>query len=359
MGRKQTIKRRKIPITQLKVDGSTIKRIPSSLKPARTRKLIRRFHTLLKYRSEIFSHLSQNSGYEVNDKSYLEYLGTKPDLQKSYNKSKAKIMETLNVRRTAPRNDENRSIQAITTLNIKQLCNLIGEIDGEIEKRGGLKVYQAASIKGQDNKRGGDTSKKMVTWIKESKIWSSDSSKGKPMALEIGSLSSKNCISTCKLFEKVIRIDLNSQEPVKIQKQDFFDRPLPKSDKDKFDLISCSLVVNFVSKPKTRGEMLAKATQFLKEPDTAFNQKPLLFFVIPLPCVTNSRYCNKEIIDTIFENLGFECVNYYTSNKLAYWLLEWHGSKAINLEFESKKKEIQSGSKRNNFCIVLGKRAAQ
>lgn len=357
MGRKQRNNCNRTPITQLRPDGSTIKKIPSSLKPSRTRKLIRRFHTLLKYKSEIFNHLSHNNPYQINETNYLEYLKTKPDLLKSYNDSKAKIIKTFNVKRSTLRDDGIKNIQTMTTLSTKQISQLVGEIDGEIEKRGGLKVYQAASIKGQDSKRGGDTSKKMAAWIKNDKIWSSDMQNRKPTALEIGSLSSKNCISTCKIFGNVTRIDLNSQEPGKIEKQDFFDRTIPTSNSDRFDLVSCSLVVNFVPKPSLRGEMLLRITKFLKEPENAFDHKPLLFFVIPLPCVINSRYCNKEIMDAIFKNLGFTCVRSYDSHKLAYWLLEWHGSKAVNFKFKSAKKEVRSGSKRNNFCIVLEKKA--
>jgi hypothetical protein len=48
-------------------------------------------------------------------------------------------------------------------------------------------------------------------------------------------------------------IDLKSNHP-QVLEQDFFERPLPIDALDYFDVISCSLVLNFVSEPTQRGK---------------------------------------------------------------------------------------------------------
>lgn len=47
-------------------------------------------------------------------------------------------------------------------------------------------------------------------------------------------------------------IDLHSQHP-DILEQNFFDRPIPLSPDEGYDVISCSLVLNFVGNPIQRG----------------------------------------------------------------------------------------------------------
>jgi 25S rRNA (adenine2142-N1)-methyltransferase len=46
----------------------------------------------------------------------------------------------------------------------------LAEVEREMEDLGGLAAYQEASILGQDETRGGDTSKLLVTWLKELNI---------------------------------------------------------------------------------------------------------------------------------------------------------------------------------------------
>lgn len=70
--------------------------------------------------------------------------------------------------------------------------------------------------------------------------------------LEIGALSPKNHAAKQPYINNT-PIDLNSQHP-DILAQDFLQRPLPKTDEDKFDIVSCSLVLNFVPEPRDRGE---------------------------------------------------------------------------------------------------------
>lgn len=87
--------------------------------------------------------------------------------------------------------------------------------------------------------------------------------------LEIGALKPDN-YAGCSKWIVNSPIDLRSNHP-QIQEQDFLLRPLPKSEDDKFDVISCSLVINFVPDVRDRG----KATR----PRMLMNQAECYSFV--------------------------------------------------------------------------------
>ena len=125
--------------------------------------------------------------------------------------------------------------------------------------------------------------------------------------LEIGALCTDNACSRASLFN-VVRIDLQSQHP-QIQSQDFMDRPLPNSNSDRFDIISLSLVLNFVPCPTQRGEMLRRTTLFLRHSDLDGPKLsqifPSLFLVLPAPCLTNSRYLSEGRLQAIMQSLDY------------------------------------------------------
>jgi 25S rRNA (adenine2142-N1)-methyltransferase len=70
--------------------------------------------------------------------------------------------------------------------------------------------------------------------------------------LELGALYHDNYAS-CSSWIDNHPIDLKSNHP-QVLEQDFFDRPLPRDSLDYFDIVSCSLVLNFVSEPTQRGK---------------------------------------------------------------------------------------------------------
>lgn len=321
------------------------KRIPQSLKPQQARSLIRRFHILQKNKHSIISKLNNifkpNLTEELNNENYKSYLAeNKKKLNKLYESAYNKFELSL-------KESSQHIFKIDGSTKQDELIIMLGEIDSEIDKRGGLEAYQSASVQGQNNKRGGDSSKKLIELFKNPKYRLRERLTENPKALEIGCLDPRNEISTSGIFTDVVKIDLNSQEP-SILKQDFMERPLPRSNDDKFDLISCSLVINFVPSPKERGEMLKRITKFLKSPTP--NTVSSLFFVLPLPCVSNSRYFDKQTLTLIMESLGFKEIYYYEAKKVAYWQYIWTGEmEHLNIP----KKEKYSGSTRNNFCITL------
>jgi hypothetical protein len=75
--------------------------------------------------------------------------------------------------------------------------------------------------------------------------------------LELGALYHDNYAS-CSSWIDNHPIDLKSNHP-QVLEQDFFERPLPRDSLDYFDIISCSLVLNFVSEPTQRGKQSNEA----------------------------------------------------------------------------------------------------
>lgn len=277
---------------------------------------------------------------------------------------------------TRPRNVKPRdSLSSQTTRALirvhhtlrKQLSSAISQgndakaesIKAEIDASGGLKKYQEASIQGQSAKRGGDTSKVLMEWLAELGI-SRGSNKGQHprlRMLEVGSLSRDNACSRSAMFE-MKRIDLHSQHP-DIDEQDFMTMPLPGMDvlaHEGFDIVSLSLVVNFVGDAAQRGEMLRRARHFLRlvngDKHNRQDYLPAVFLVLPASCVSNSRYLDEARLREIMESLGYEMVKRKLSPKLIYYL--WEYQKRVEDKSKIYKKgELRQGRSRNNFAIVL------
>lgn len=233
----------------------------------------------------------------------------------------------------------------------------VAELDEKIQKQGGIEKYQRASLLGQGNERGGDSSRILMDWLKPvSPLLKARTADQKLRLLEVGALSTSNACSKSGLFD-IERIDLNSQAEG-ITQQDFMERPLPKLSAEKFEIISLSLVLNYVPDAVARGEMLKRTLQFLRGPlgdneeelRTVF---PALFLVLPAPCVVNSRYMDGPKLEAIMTSLGYVKAHYKLSNKLVYYL--WH---AVDLTPKAKremfkKAEVRAGGTRNNFAIIL------
>jgi 25S rRNA (adenine2142-N1)-methyltransferase len=233
------------------------------------------------------------------------------------------------------------------------------ELAAVIEKNGGIKTYQAASKQGQAKDRGGDSSKVLIDWLQQSCIIDQKDrgnhreKEARLKCLEVGALSANNEISKFPSVVHMTRIDLNSQGPG-IEKQDFMERPLPQHDEERFDIISLSLVLNYVPDAAGRGDMLRRITQFLRPSKSETNSPPLLgpflFLVLPLPCVDNSRYMDEPLLLQIMTNLGFTKQYSKKSPKLCYYLFTWDGKVTTR---KSAKKKLRDKPAMNNFSIAL------
>jgi 25S rRNA (adenine2142-N1)-methyltransferase len=227
-------------------------------------------------------------------------------------------------------------------------------ITAEIESLGGIEKYQQASLQGQRTDRGGDSSRVLMNWLAPIK----NQDKLLRM-LEVGALRTDNACSQSGLFD-IEHIDLNSQGEGILQ-QDFMERPLPSDDSEKFDMISLSLVLNFVPDPATRGQMLLRTLQFLKESSDYATESlnsffPSLFLVLPAPCLSNSRYLDQDRLDSIMASMGYEKAMEKITQRLVYYLWKRLDTKPKTWQ-AFPKKEVRSGSSRNNFAIVLKRTA--
>ena len=86
--------------------------------------------------------------------------------------------------------------------------------------------------------------------------------------LDVGALDG----STWDKFKDKIQVESIDLNPLssKVKRQDFFKRPFGEC----FQVVSLSLVLNFVQNPFKRGEMLIRAVKFLKE-------KGILYITLP------------------------------------------------------------------------------
>lgn len=286
-------------------------------------------------------------------------MGTKKGVKKSLASSRPPTAKTTQKAKTLSRRATKALINKHHLLEKKKQQAIIqgdeaaeAAIDAEIVTSGGILAYQEASLQGQRSERGGDSSRVLVNWLGSA----SSTLKARPLRmLEVGALSTDNACSKCGYFD-VERIDLNSQEK-EILQQDFMERPLPKSDDERFDIISLSLVLNYVPDPTSRGDMLLRTLDFLRGPDTAFDSSlspyfPSLFLVLPLPCVSSSRYLNETKLKAMMDSLGYSLVESKLSRRLAYYL--WKRQRKMpDLIPHWAKREINPGHQRNNFAIVI------
>lgn len=335
------LSKKRLTITGKKVINHNV-----NIKPAKARKIIRRFHVLISKRRVLCDKLGitlHDNDEEHNMKVINKFID-------------ASSMQFHKKTIAANAQDEQMEAKLLKAHNITskiEQLTLLKYIMNEIYENGGLKEYQLASRVGQDNNRGGDSSKKLVEWLKELKV--GGYSEDKLTALEIGSLSVKNHISTCGIFSDIIRIDLaNDANSQGILKQDFMARPLPKDDSERFDLISCSLVLNFVPTPIQRGDMCLRFEEFLKNQESQINDSGYVFIVLPLPCMNNSRYMDNNHFCNLMSHLGYTQMKHHEAKKICYFLFkrETPSRRKSSSNF-TKKTKIHDKPGMNNFTILL------
>ncbi|TFY68918.1 hypothetical protein EVJ58_g737 [Rhodofomes roseus] len=290
-------KTRKLPVT-VNDPRQTHAAVPSasSSKPTATRTVIRRFHVLIKRRTQ---------------------------LEKAIQRGDA-------------------------TMDGVEPRAALRDVEQEIEELGGLGAYQRMSSIGQGNDRGGGSEKVLIEWLKEIGVHSAAKEANRKLqVLEVGALLPDNYAS-CSSWIENTPIDLRSRHP-SIQEQDFLLMD-EGSNREKWDIISLSLVVNFVPDARDRGRMLRLAHSMLR-------QGGLLFLALPLPCILNSRYMTPEYLDGLLQTIGLSIIKsrWKEGGKMAYWLLRkvaMIAPAATNTNMYHKKTELRKGN-RNNFAILL------
>ncbi|KAI0306746.1 hypothetical protein B0F90DRAFT_1692779 [Multifurca ochricompacta] len=223
-------------------------------------------------------------------------------------------------------------------------------INREIEDLGGLEAYQRMSCIGQSSDRGGGCEKVLLSWLKQMG-WADRKSKGnqRHRLLEVGAIKSDN-FRACASWIDVTAIDLHSRHP-SILEQDFLLMDQSQH-REAWDIISLSLVINFVPDGKDRGRMLTQAHSILRP-------NGLCFLALPLPCVNNSRYMTLEHMRELMNAVGFSQLEerWKPGGKMIYWLYQKQRSpqesRSADEVYFSRKKVLRQGGFRNNFHVLL------
>ncbi|KAJ7093164.1 nucleolus protein [Mycena epipterygia] len=237
------------------------------------------------------------------------------------------------------------TLQALQTRDAKT-SQVLDDVNRQIDELGGLEFYQRMSAIGQGHDRGGGSEKIAIPWLKEISKPTESDGHPKPMLnlLEVGALKPDN-YESCRTWIKTTPLDLHSRHP-SILEQDFLLMDETEH-REKWDVVSLSLVLNFVSDAKDRGRMLRLAWNFLVPGGH-------LFLALPLPCVMNSRYLTCERLTAMMDALGFFQVKerWKTGGKMHYALYQKRVTAGFTEPF-SKKTVLRQGDSRNNFSILL------
>lgn len=223
----------------------------------------------------------------------------------------------------------------------------VQQLEKTVVALGGFDMYQAASIRGEDL-RNHNTSRWLVQRLKP--LRAAGSGAAKLQLLDVGALS-ENYVKE-RSWLAVTAIDLNSQCSF-VQQLDFFEYE-PEHD-GCFDVVSLSLVLNFVGDARRRGEMVLKCCRHLK-------QDGLLYIVLPRACVDNSRYTTVDTLLSVASAAGLVLEEQHMSARLANFLFKLNdssaggggaGGGAGNAPSLEKRKIVKTGAGRNNFAILL------
>ena len=199
--------------------------------------------------------------------------------------------------------------------------------------------------------------------------------------MEVGALKPDNYRS-CSSWIETTSIDLHSRHPSIIE-QDFLLLDAEEH-REKWDIVSLSLVLNFVPEAKDRGTffkpyaILSALTELrdsshapprLPNSDTEWlsfsrSEDVSLSLVgginypygqLPLACVANSRYLDFDHLKALMETIGFREVQqrWRPGGKMAYWLYRKELPLNGVVEQFQKKVVLRQGNIRNNFSILL------
>jgi 25S rRNA (adenine2142-N1)-methyltransferase len=164
-----------------------------------------------------------------------------------------------------------------------------------------------------------------------------------------------NDSKTAKKYRLNVRaIDLHSMHPNRIEEADFLKLPLNNNTQKQFDVIVCSMVLNCVTTPEARGEMLVRIYHFLRPGG-------LLFLTIPRLCLSQSPYTNRELFLELLgpTGVGLRLEETKESPKVAFFICKRPEADTRDpSDFDerwTKLKTLQKGKKyRNPFAVVLG-----
>jgi len=159
---------------------------------------------------------------------------------------------------------------------------------------------------------------------------------------------------------QVRAIDLHSMHEGRIEEEDFLQLPVPRRLADRYDVAVCSMVLNCVTLPSQRGDMVARLFHCLRPGG-------LCFVTVPKSCLTLSPYIDKPRFRKLLEVVGFEVLEEKDSPKVSFFVCRRQvptscgGDGDSDVDEETLKQwavvvKIREGRKyRNEFSISLTK----
>lgn len=167
-------------------------------------------------------------------------------------------------------------VTADASLDQQDKQHQLDEIEAKLEDIGGINRYQEASVVSTKHF---STSKWIIQAMKRLRPSLTTSASNKLSALEVGAINTQLHAAS---FLNVRSIDLHSQHAL-IEEADFFDLPPCRA----YDVIVCSMVINYVSTPSKRGEMVARLCMHLA------NEDGVLFLILPRRCVSSPFFSSE------------------------------------------------------------------
>jgi 25S rRNA (adenine2142-N1)-methyltransferase len=222
-------------------------------------------------------------------------------------------------------------------------------LQAQLEAMGGLDAYQAASRDGEAHGDGFDASQWVLAHLARRAATHFESAA--PLRLvDVGAIVARfpTAVPGGRTALQVRSIDLNPQHK-DVERLDFFDLADGcLASGERFDVVVLSLVLNFVGSAHLRGQMLERARAMASE-------KGLLFLVLPLASVANSRHCDEPQLRAVLEAAGWRVLEVSKSAKLISIVCE-NGAPASDVRSvraATTKRVVRAGSTRNNFCVLL------
>lgn len=267
------------------------------------------------------------------------FCGVKPiGGQKLKSRKKARIVtsEYHNIR------NEQLIVERSSEYGGEEKQKKLNELSNRLQAIGGTEMYQQASVvstnhfktsrwvistiealgvkasknKDKDRHTDADTdtdSKSLTRKDNESKA-NKNKAKSKPKrkvkVLEVGAINTQ--LQECK-WMTVRAIDVNSQNP-RIEERDFFDLcPV----KEQYEVVVCSMVVNCVTDPEKRGEMLCRLCAHVEL------ARGYVLLVLPLRCINSKSVGGEQVFMEFLSGIGLkEALPRRITPKLVFFVLQ-------------------------------------
>jgi 25S rRNA (adenine2142-N1)-methyltransferase len=233
-------------------------------------------------------------------------------------------------------------IQQSSSLSAKEKSKKEAEIRAEMDRLGGLERYQKASLFGEAKPVHKFNAAK---WVTKDLLSRDCRAKWAQQGARIDLLDVGAIMNHYKPYASWISctaIDLHSMD-AEVKQIDFFD--FVRTCERQFRVVVLSLVVNFVGAPVLKGKMLIDCEDLVE-------LGGLLYIVLPLACLQNSRYLKHTRFVQMLRSLGFVLRGHHTSTKLAFYVFE-RSEEGRTQHRNFSKKLCRAGKERNNFCILI------